>query len=110
MALIEVDEENFQQVLEEAFKRKEPVLIKFGSEYCEPCHALEFELEELDEASENISIIMVDTDESPELAGKYDVFALPTMVIYDINQQIIYHKEGIILAEDIRKIINSKEK
>jgi thioredoxin 1 len=110
MALIEADEENFQQALEEAFKRKEPVLIKFGSEYCEPCHALEFELEELDEESENISIIMVDTDESPELAEKYDVFALPTMVIYDINQQIIYHKEGIILAEDIRKIINSKEK
>jgi len=110
MAIIEVDEENFQQELEEAFKRKEPVLIKFGSEYCEPCHALESELEELDEESENISIIMVDTDESPELAEKYDIFALPTMIIYDINQQIIYHKEGIILTEDIIKIINSKEK
>ena len=110
MAIIEVDEENFQQVLDEAFKRKEPVVIKFGSEYCEPCHALESELEELDEESENISIIMVDTDESPELAEKYDVFALPTMVIYDINQQIIYHQEGIILTEDIIKIINSKEK
>ena len=110
MAIIEVDEENFQQELEEAFKRKEPVLIKFGSEYCEPCHALESELEELDEESENISIIMVDTDESPELAEKYDIFALPTIIIYDINQQIIYHKEGIILTEDIIKIINSKEK
>jgi thioredoxin 1 len=110
MAIIEVNEEDFQQELEGAFQRKEPVLIKFGSEYCEPCHALEFELEELDEELENISIIMVDTDESPELAEKYDVFSLPTMVIYDINQQIIYHKEGIILAEDIRKIINSKEK
>ena len=110
MAIIEVEEENFQKVLKSAFEKKEPTILKFGSEYCEPCHALESELEELDEESENISIIMVDTDESPELAEKYDVFALPTMVIYDINQQIIYHKEGIILAEDIRKIINSKEK
>lgn len=40
----------------------------------------------------------------------YDVFVLPTMVIDDINQQVIYNKEGIILAEDIIKIINSKEK
>jgi len=110
MAIIEVDEENFQQELQNAFNRKEPVIIKFGSEYCEPCHALESELEELDEELTNLSIIMVDTDESPELAEKYDVFALPTMVIYDINQQLIYHKEGIILAEDIIKIINSKEK
>lgn len=110
MALIEVDEDSFQQELENAFSKKEPVLIKFGSEYCEPCHALEFELEELDEELTNISIIMVDTDESPELAEKYDIFALPTLVIYDVNQQVIYNKEGIILAEDIKKIINSKEK
>ena len=110
MAIIEVDEESFQEELKDAFSRKEPVIIKFGSEYCEPCHALEFELEELDEELTTLSIIMVDTDESPELAEKYDVFALPTMVIYDINQQIIYNKEGIILAEDIIKIINSKEK
>jgi len=105
MAIIEVDDESFKQELNSAFNKKEPVILKFGSEYCEPCHALETELEELDEELGNITILMIDTDEYPELTEEYDVFALPTMVIYDINQQIIYHKEGIILADDIKEII-----
>jgi thioredoxin 1 len=110
MAIIEVDEDNFKEEIESAFEQKKHVILKFGSEYCEPCHALEGELEDLDEEVENLAILMVDTDESPELAERYDVFALPTMVIYDVNQTIIYNKEGIILAYDIEKIINSKEK
>jgi len=110
MAIVEVDEENFKESLEEAFKESQTVILKFGSEYCEPCHALEAELEELEEEMENLSILFIDTDESPELVEKYDIFTLPTMIIYDSNQTIIYHKEGIILAEDIAKIINSKEK
>ena len=105
MAIIEVEEENFQKVLKSAFEKKEPTILKFGSEYCEPCHALESELEELEEELKNITILMIDTDESPELAEEFDIFSLPTMIIYDTNQQVIYNKEGIILAEDIKEII-----
>ena len=43
---------------------------------------LECELEELDEELENVTILMVDTSESPSLAEQYDIFELPTMVIY----------------------------
>ena len=107
MAIIEVEEENFQKVLKSAFEKKEPTILKFGSEYCEPCHALESELEELEEELKNITILMIDTDESPELAEEFDIFSLPTMIIYDTNQQVIYNKEGIILAEDITKIIQN---
>jgi len=110
MAIIEVDEENFYQTLESAFDKKKMVILKFGSEYCEPCHALEMELEELDEELENLSILLIDIDESPELAQKYNIFSLPTMIIHDHSQTIIHQQEGIILAEDIINIINSKEK
>ncbi len=110
MAIIEVDEENFQQELTRAFEQNKTLILKFGSEYCEPCFALEGELEDLDEEVENLSILMIDTNESPELAEKYDVYALPTMVIYRDQETVIYHKEGIILADDIAKIIHSKEK
>jgi thioredoxin 1 len=110
MAILEVDEEGFHQALTDAFEQKKTLILKFGSEYCEPCHALEGELEDLDDTLENLSILMIDTDESPELAEKYDVYALPTMVIYRDKETVIYHKEGIILADDIAKIIHSKEK
>ncbi len=105
MAIVEVDEENFQEALNSAFEKRDIVIVKFGSEYCEPCHALECELEEIDEEMENVSILMVDTSESQDLAEQYDVFELPTMIIYKDSQTVIYHKEGVILAPDIEKII-----
>ncbi|HIP18495.1 MAG TPA: thioredoxin [Sulfurovum sp.] len=105
MAIVEVDEESFEEALQSAFDKKDTVIIKFGSEYCEPCHALECELEELDEEMDNVSILMVDTAESQDLAEQYDVFELPTMIIYKDSETVIYHKEGVILAPDIEKII-----
>ena len=105
MALIEVDEENFFQELNCAFDANQMVIVKFGSEFCEPCHALECELEEIEEEHENITILSVDTDESAGLAEKYDVFQLPTMVIYRDRETVIYHKEGVLLAQDIEKIL-----
>jgi len=105
MAIIEVDEESFLKELSSAFEKKDTVIIKFGSEYCEPCHALECELEEIDEDLENISILMIDTDDSPELAEAHEVYELPTMIIYKDAKTKIYHSGGVLLAPDIKQII-----
>ncbi len=105
MAIVEVDEDSFQDELNTAFEKSSTVILKFGSEYCEPCHALECELEELDEELEDISILMVDMNESPELADKYHVLELPTMVIFKDSKTVIYNEGGVILAPDIEKII-----
>jgi len=110
MAILEVDEENFQQEMKNAFEKKNIVILKFGSEYCESCHALECELEEIDEELDNVSILAIDTDESPEIAEIYNVYALPTMVIYKDSETIIYNKSGVILAQDIEEVIKNKER
>lgn len=105
MAFIEVDEENFEQVLTKEFDKKQIVILKFGSEFCDSCHALEWELEEVDDAFEDVSVLKIDTDESPELAEQYEVYRLPTMVIYKNRSHILYNKEGVILSGDIHKMI-----
>jgi thioredoxin-like negative regulator of GroEL len=107
--MIEVDEENFQIEIEKAFEKKNIVIVKFGSEYCEPCHALECELEDLDEEMNNLTILMVDTDESPSLAEQFDIYQLPTMVIYRDRETIIGTIEGVMMASDIEELIQSKE-
>jgi thioredoxin 1 len=107
MAIIEVDEENFVIEIEKAFDKKDRVIVKFGSEYCEPCHALECELEELDEEIEHLTILMVDTDESPSLAEQFDVYQLPTMVIYQDRDTILRTITGVMLAPDIEEIVKA---
>jgi thioredoxin 1 len=105
MAIIEVDEDTFHNELSIAFEKNNIVILKFGSEYCEPCHALECELEELDEEVKNISILMIDMNESPELADEYNILELPTMIIYKDSKTVIYNEGGVILAPEIKKIV-----
>jgi len=105
MAIIEVDGENFKQAFQSVFENKHTLILKFGSEYCEPCHALECELEEIDEEMEDVTVLMVDTSESPELAEQYDIFELPTMLIYKESDTLLFRYEGVMLAQDIEKII-----
>ena len=105
MATIEVDEDNFQLEIESAFEKKDIVIVKFGSEYCDPCHALECELEDLDEEVENLTILMVDTDKSPSLAEQFDIYQLPTMVIFRDRDTIIRTIEGVMLLDDIKRVI-----
>jgi len=40
MAFIEVNEMNILAVMQEEFANKQTVILKFGSEWCEYCHAL----------------------------------------------------------------------
>ena len=105
MAFIEVDETNFVSIFNEELAKKQTVILKFGSEWCDPCHALECELEDVDDDNENVSILMIDTDESPDLTNRYDVYQLPTMVIYKGTDEMIYRGEGVMLAQDIEEII-----
>ena len=105
MALIEVDEENFRAEMDLAFEKKHTVILKFGSEYCEPCHALECELEDIDDEMEDVSILMVDTSESPELAEQYDIYELPTMLIMKDRESPVHRTQGVLLSQDIEKII-----
>jgi len=105
MAFIEVDEDDFEEILTQEFEKKQIVILKFGSEYCDSCHALECELEDVDDEFEDVSVLNIDTDESPSLAEQFDVFQLPTMIIYRSRGSLLYHGEGVVLAQDINGFI-----
>jgi len=105
MAIIEVDEEDFNQRLNEAFDEKKVVILKFHSEFCDTCMAQGFELEEIDEKHENVTILEIDCGESEQLAELYGIQQVPTMVIYEDKDTTLWHKEGVVLAADIENII-----
>jgi thioredoxin 1 len=106
MAIIKVDEVDFQEVLSNEFEKGNIVILKFISEYCDACMALGFELQELNGKYDNVSILEIDCGESGELASIYGVFEVPTMVIYENEDSVLWHQEGVVLAQDIEKIIN----
>jgi len=105
MAIFEVDESDFDEIKSQELEKGNFVIIKFGSELCDACQALDFELEELQE-TENISILEVESSDCEELCELFDIFRVPTIIIYNPQNQIIFHHEGVVLCQDMLEIIN----
>ena len=60
-----------------------PVLVEFGAEWCPPCKLMEPVLADLaGEWSDRLRVLTVDYDAEPALAARFDVMAVPTLLLF----------------------------
>jgi len=80
MATVKIDTSNFES---DVLKSDTPVVVDFWAEWCGPCKAIGPSLEELsDEMAGKVTIAKVNMDENPELASKYGVRSIPTLLMF----------------------------
>ena len=77
--ILSLNEENFD---EEIQRRQGPILVDFWADWCQPCKVIGPSLEQLaEELSGRAWIAKVNVDENPELAAKYGIRSIPTLIL-----------------------------
>ena len=77
--MITLTSDNFE---ENVLKNDKPVLIDFWASWCGPCQMQSPIIDEIDKEAEGITVAKVNVDEEPELASKYGIMSIPTILTF----------------------------
>ena len=78
-----------------------PVLVDFYATWCGPCQMMAPILEQVGaNLRDRLQIVKIDTDKYPNLASKYQIEALPTLVLFK-NGQPAERIEGVLQAQQL---------
>ena len=79
-----VTESTFQT---EVLESEKPVIVDFWAEWCGPCHAVAPVLDRIaEERSGQLRLVKVNIDEEQELAHRYGIASIPTIVLFKDGQ------------------------
>ena len=85
MSAIQVNKDNFQEVVLNSDK---PVLVDFWASWCGPCRMVAPVLEEIANERSDVKVCKINVDEEPELAGRYNVMSIPTLLVVKEGQVV----------------------
>ena len=78
MSAINIDQNNIQS---EVMNSDKPVLLDFWAPWCGPCRIVVPIVEEIARERNDIKVGKVNVDEQPELASRFGVVSIPTLVV-----------------------------
>ena len=99
MAALTITTDNLQS---EVLESDKPVLIDFWATWCGPCQAVGPIIEEIAEERTEIKVGKVNVDDYPELAARFRVMSIPTMILVkngvEADRAVGARPKGEILA------------
>ena len=101
MSAIIINKNNFQNEIMDSDK---PVLLDFWASWCAPCRRVVPIIEEIANERPDIKVGKINVDEQPELASKFGIMSIPTLVFMK-NGKIVQQVSGVRPKEAILTMI-----
>ena len=101
MAALKINQENFEQ---EILQSQQTVLVDFWAPWCGPCRELVPIVDALAEELTDVKVAKVNIDEEMALAKKYNIFSIPTLLVFK-NGQPVQKSLGLKSREEILEML-----
>ena len=102
MAVVKLTTDNFEQ---EVLQAQQPVLVDFYADWCGPCQMMAPVIGQLaGEYEGRVKIGKLNVDENPDIAVRYKVMSIPTMIIFR-NGEVFSKEVGASSKKEVEKAI-----
>lgn len=81
------------------------VLVDFFANWCGPCKMIAPVLEKLDAEYPNIRIVKVDVDQSQDIAARFGVQSIPTLIMFN-NGKAVETQQGFAGEPQLRELLS----
>ncbi len=78
----------------------QPVLVDLWASWCQPCNLMSAVLQKFAAASPNVTVAKVDIEAEPGLASQYQIFGVPTLVLF-VKGHEVHRTSGAMNAAQL---------
>lgn len=84
------------------------VLVDFWAAWCPPCRRLAPTVDAIAaEYAGRLTVAKVDVDESPEVAGRYGIQSIPTLILFK-GGRVVDRRLGALPLDDLRRFVDAQ--
>ena len=98
-----VNEKEFNEELKEGI-----VFVDFFATWCGPCKMLSPVIDEVSNEIKDVKFIKVDVDENEDVARKYNIMSIPTLMIFKDGKEVD-KKMGFLPKDQLLDFINNNK-
>lgn len=101
MSVVTLTSGNFEEEVVECEKR---VLVDFWAVWCGPCRMMSPVVDEIADEEEDVKVCKVNVDEEPELAARFGIMSIPTLLVFD-NGEVVGKSVGAVPKENVLALL-----